>query len=186
MSDWMTAARTVLPALFVVAAASARGETDASFRLNAGLEDLPAYFPAYLANGYISTLSDARGTEATRAYLVGLMDYAAGDISRPAAVPGWTEIDFSSSPAGAGQAWMNRAPLNERDFRDYRQTLDLHEATLTTSYRYLDGRRETAIEVTTLVSQSSPHLAASRLRITPDYDGVVRLSFALTLWAPHA
>src|SRR5256884_6642232 len=47
-------------------------------------------------------------------------------------------------------------------------------------------RSETAVEVTTLVSQSSPHLAASRLRITPDYDGVVRLSFALTLWAPHA
>src|SRR5256885_3100198 len=186
MSDWMTAARAVLPALFLVAAASARGETDASFRLSAGLEDLPAYFPAYLANGYISTLSAPRGTEGTRAYLVAFMDYAAGDISRPAAVPGWTEIDFSCGAAGSGQAWLNTAPLNARHFRDYRQTLDLHEATLTTSYRYLDGRRETALEVTTLVSQSSPHLAASRLRITPDYDGVVRLSFALTLWAPHA
>ena len=171
---------------FLVATASARGETDASFRLSAGLEDLPAYFPAYLANGYISALSAPRGTEATRAYLVAFMDYAAGDISRPAAVPGWTEIDFSSSPTGAGQAWMNRAPLNERDFRDYRQTLDLHEATLTTSYRYLDRGRETAVEVTTLVSEASPHLAASRFRITPDYDGVVQLSFALMLWAPHA
>jgi hypothetical protein len=179
-------ARTVLYALFLVAAATAQGETDASFRLSAGLEDLPAYFPAYLANGYISTLSAPRGTEATRAYVVALMDTAAGDISRPAAVPGWTEIDFSSSAAGAGQAWLNRAPLNERHFKDYRQTLDLHEATLTTSYRYLDRRRETAVEVTTLVSQSSSHLAASRLRITPDYDGVVQLSFALTLWAPHA
>ena len=177
----------VLYALFfLVATASARGETDASFRLSAGLEDLPAYFPAYLANGYISALSAPRGTEATRAYLVAFMDYAAGDISRPAAVPGWTEIDFSSSPTGAGQAWMNRAPLNERDFRDYRQTLDLHEATLTTSYRYLDRGRETAVEVTTLVSEASPHLAASRFRITPDYDGVVQLSFALMLWAPHA
>ena len=179
-------ARAVLCALFLVAAAAARGETDASFRLSAGLEDLPGYFPAYLANGYLSTLSAPRGTEATRAYLVALMDYAAGDMSRPAAVPGWTEIDFSSSAAGAGQAWLNKAPLNERHFKDYRQTLDLHEATLTTSYRYLDRRRETAVEVTTLVSQSSSHLAASRLRITPDYDGVVQLSFALTLWAPHA
>src|SRR2546430_9084930 len=107
-------------------------------------------------------------------------------MRRPSAVRGWTEIDFSSIAAGAGQAWMNRAPLNERDFRDYRQTLDLHEATLTTSYRYLDRGRDTAVEVTTLVSQASPHLAASRLRITPDYDGVVQLSFALTLWAPHA
>jgi hypothetical protein len=181
-----TPARAVLYALFLVAAATARGETDASFRLSAGLEDLPAYFPAYLANGYVSTLSAPRGTEATRAYLVAFMDYAAGDISRPAAVPGWTEIDFSSSPAGPGQAWLNKAPLNEGRFRDYRQTLDLRDATLTTSYRYLDRGRETAIEVTTLVSQASPHLAASRFKITPEYDGVVQLSFALTLWAPPA
>ena len=181
-----TPARAVLYALFLVAAATARGETDASFRLSAGLEDLPTYFPAYLANGYISTLSAPRGTEATRAYLVAFMDYAAGDISRPAAVPGWTEIDFSSSPAEPGQAWLNRAPLNERRFKEYRQTLDLRDATLTTSYRYLDRGRETAVEVTTLVSQASPHLAASRFKITPDYDGVVQLSFALTLWAPHA
>src|SRR5258708_36217119 len=111
---WVTAARAWSQALCLVAAASARGETDASFRLSAGLEDLPAYFPAYLANGYISTLSEPRGTEATRAYLVGFMDYAAGDISRPAAVPGWTEIDFSAGPAGPGQAWLSRAPLNER------------------------------------------------------------------------
>jgi hypothetical protein len=185
MSD-NQAARALLPALLLVAAASARGESDASFRLSAGLEDLPGYFPAYLANGYLSTLSGPRGTEATRAYVVALMDYAAGDISRPAAVPGWTEIDFSSSAAGAGQAWLNKAPLNERHFRDYRQTLDLHGAMLTTSYRYLDRGRETAVEVTTLVSEASPHLGASRFRITPDYDGVVQLSFALTLWSPHA
>ena len=180
-----TLVRAVLCALFLVVAATARGETDAGFRLSAGLEDLPAYFPAYLANGYISTLSAPRGTEATRAYLVAFMDYAAGDISRPAAVPGWTEIDFSSSPAGADRAWLNKTPLNERHFRDYRQTLDLHEATLTTRYRYVDGR-ETAIEVTTLVSQASPHLAATRFQITPDYEGTVHLSFALLLWAPHA
>jgi protein-glucosylgalactosylhydroxylysine glucosidase len=179
-------ARAVLYTLFLVAAATAQGETDASYRLSAGLEDLPAYFPGYLANGYISTLSAPRGTEATRAYLVAFMDYAAGDISRPAAVPGWTEIDFSSSPAGPGQAWLNKAPLNERTFRDYRQTLDLHEATLTTRFRYLDRGRETAVEVTTLVSQASPHLAATRFQITPDYEGTVHLSFALLLWAPHA
>ncbi|HEY7996927.1 MAG TPA: hypothetical protein VIE14_08650, partial [Steroidobacteraceae bacterium] len=181
-----TAARAALCALSLFAAATARGETDASFRLSAGLTDLPAYFPAYLANGYISTLSTPRGTEATRAYLVAFMDYARGDISRPAAVPGWTEIDFSSNPAGPDQGWLNRAPLDERRFKEYRQTLDLHDATLTTRYRYLDRGRETVIEVTTLVSQASPHLAASRFRIKPDYDGVVQLSFALTLWAPHA
>jgi trehalose/maltose hydrolase-like predicted phosphorylase len=181
-----TTARTLLGLLALLGAAAVRGETDPSFLLRATAVDLPAYFPGYLGNGYISTLTAPRGTESTRAYLVAFMDYAAGDMSRPAAIPGWTGIDFSAGPAGPGQAWLNRATLNERHFREYRQTLDLHEATLTTSYRYVDRARETAVEVTTLVSEASPHLAATRFSITPDYDGEVQLSFALMLWAQHA
>jgi len=173
-----------LPCLVVVPAARAEG--DASFLLSATLEDLRDYFPGYLGNGYVSTLTAPRGTEPTRAYLVALMDYTPGDISRPAAVPGWNEIDFSAGPAGPGQAWLNRAPLNARHFKDYRQTLDLHDATLTTSYHYLDRARETAVEVTTLISEASPHLAATRFSMTPDYDGEVQLSFTLMLWAQHA
>lgn len=184
----VTTTRAMLTALVtaVVAAASvsAWAGSDDPFRLSAELSDLPAYFPAYLANGFVSTLSAPRGTEATRSYLVALMDYTTGDISRPAAVPGWTEIDFSSSVPPRSD-WLNHQPLNERRFRDYHQTLDLHEATLTTRYHYLDRGRDTAVEVQTFVSQAAPHLAASRLTITPDYDGVVQLSFALTLWAPH-
>ena len=182
----VVAKRALACALLLVAAAAARGESGASFRLSAALPDLPAYFPAYLGNGYVSTLSAPRGTEATQAYLVAFMDYTAGDMSRPAVIPGWTEIDFSAGPAAPGQAWLNRAPLDERHFRDYRQTLDLHDATLTTSYRYLDRARESAIEVTTLVSEAAPHLAATRFSITPDYDGDIQLSFALVLWAQHA
>jgi protein-glucosylgalactosylhydroxylysine glucosidase len=161
-------------------------ETDPSFLLRAGLAELPGYFPAYLGNGYLGTLTAPRGTEATPAYMAAFMDYTAGDMSRPAQVPGWTEVDFSSSPPGSGIAWLNRARLDERHFADYRQTLDLHGATLTTVYRYHDHGRETAIEVTTLVSEASPHLAATRFAITPDYDGVVHLSFPLILWADHA
>jgi len=182
----LKAAHALLCVLAVVGTAAARGETDASFLLRAGLEDLPAYFPGYLGNGYISTLTAPRGTEATRAYLVAFMDYTAGDMSRPAAIPGWTEIDFSAGPAGPGQTWLNRAPLNAQRFRDYGQTLDLRAATLMTRYRYIDRARQTAVEVTTLVSQASPHLAATRLSITPDYDGDVQLSFPLMLWAQHA
>jgi trehalose/maltose hydrolase-like predicted phosphorylase len=180
------AARAALPVLLLLAAASARAQTDATFQLSAGLQDLPDYFPAYLGNGYIGTLTAPRGTEVSRAYLVGFMDYTAGDMSRPALVPGWTEMDFSPGPPGPGQAWLNRSALGERHFRNYRQTLELHEATLTTSYHYLDRSRDTAVEVVTFISQASPHLAATQLKITPDYDGVVQLSFPLTLWAQHA
>ena len=165
---------------------SARAASDASFQLSAGFADLPDYFPGYLANGYLSTLTAPRGTEATRAYLVGFMDYAAGDMSRPAAIPAWTDIDFNPGAAAERHGWLNRSALNERHFRDYRQTLDLRTATLTTSYHYLDGGRATAIEVTTLVSEASPHLAATQLKVTPDYDGTVQLTFALLVWAEHA
>lgn len=178
-------ARVPVFALLVLAATSARAGTDASFLLSAELKDLPAYFPGYLGNGYLGTLTAPRGTESTPTYLVAFMDYTAGDMSRPAQVPAWNEVDFSSS-SGTGLSWLNRARLDERHFADYRQTLDLHEATLTTRYRYLDGGRATEVEVTTLVSEASPHLAATRLTITPDYDGVVHLSFPFLLWANHA
>lgn len=166
-------------------AASAWADTDPSFVLTATDRDIGSYFPAYLANGYVSTLSTPRGTEATPAYLVGLMDYASDDVSRPAAIPGWTEIDYSTGPSATGQAWLNRTPLSPSRFQDYHQTLNLREATLTTSYVYVDGNRRTAIEVTTFVDEAAPHLAASRLSITPDFDGTVQLSFGLNPWAPH-
>jgi protein-glucosylgalactosylhydroxylysine glucosidase len=117
--------------------------------------------------------------------MVGLMDYGKDDVSRPAAVPGWTEIDYSTGNSKIGHFWMNQVRLDPSVFADYRQTLDMQSATLTTSYRYDDHGRPTRMEVTTFVSQASPHLAATRLSITPEFDGTVELSFALNLWAPH-
>jgi trehalose/maltose hydrolase-like predicted phosphorylase len=159
--------------------------TDPSFLLTATATDFASYFSGQLANGYLSTLTAPRGTEGNLAYMVALMDYGKDDISRPAAVPGWTEIDYSTGPSAAGHFWMNQVPLDPAIFQDYRQTLNLHDATLTTHYRYLDHGRATAVAVTSLVSQASPHLAASELSITPDFDGVVELSFALNTWAPY-
>ena len=179
-------AACALACVLLLARSAAHAAGDASFELSAAFRDLPAYFPGYLANGYLSTLTAPRGTEATRAYLVGFMDYAPGDMSRPAAIPAWTEIDFNPGTAAERYAWLNRAALTERHFSDYRQTLDLRAATLTTSYRYSDRGRTTAIAVMTLVSEAAPHLAATQLELTPDYDGTVQLSFALLLWAQHA
>src|SRR5579864_3677292 len=112
-------------------AAVERATPEESFVLHAGPQDLQRYFPTFLGNGYVVTLSSPRGTEPTPVYMAGLMDYTAGDMSRPANVPNWTEVDYSPYPPGPKQAWINRVPLSERHFRDYRQTLDLHGATLT-------------------------------------------------------
>jgi protein-glucosylgalactosylhydroxylysine glucosidase len=175
---------TFLCALLPVVAPAAQ-ETDASFRLSVGLGQLPTYFPGVLGNGYIATLTTPRGTEAAQTYLVGFMDYSPGDISRPALVPGWTEIDCAPGRAGSKDDWSNEAPLTAARFADYRQTLDMREATLTTQYSYADQGRKIAVRVIAFVSESSPHLAVARLSMTPDYDGWVRLSFPLSLWEQH-
>jgi trehalose/maltose hydrolase-like predicted phosphorylase len=80
---------------------------------------------------------------------------------------------------------MHQVELTPAIFQEYRQTLTLHDATLTTRYRYLDHGKATSVEVTTFVSQASPHLAGTQLSITPDFDGEVELSFALNTRAPH-
>ena len=159
---------------------------DASFVLEARWKDLEAYFPGQLGNGFVSTLTSPRGTEGTLAYMAAFVDRAPGDVSRPAAIPGWTGIDYSAGPSRDGTHWLNRVGLSAARFGDYSQRLDMREGTLTTRYRYKDGARTTGVEVTTLVSMAAPHLAASRFTITPAFDGEVRLSFALDLWAPSA
>jgi trehalose/maltose hydrolase-like predicted phosphorylase len=175
-----------LPLLLVVAAAipALAGAVD-TFSLSASAQDFATYFPSYLANGYFSTMTAPRGTEGNLAYMVAFMDYGKDDESRPAAIPGWSEIDYSTGDSAAGHFWMNQVPLNPVLFRDYRQTLNMKEATLTTSYRYVDHKRSTQIKVTTFVSQAATHLAATQMSLTPDFDGIVELSFALNLWAPH-
>ena len=176
--------------LLLVAAAScfaaiAQAATDPSFLLTATSKDFASYFPAQLANGYLSTTTAPRGTEGNLAYMVAFMDYAKDDMSRPAAIPGWTEIDYSTGQSDAGHFWMNQVDLSPSVFQDYQQVLDLHDATLTTSYRYFDHGKATRIKVVSMVSEASPHLAASQISITPEFDGVVELSFAFNLWAPY-
>ncbi|WP_158753065.1 glycoside hydrolase family 65 protein [Dyella sp. S184] len=175
----------LLAAVIGCFATIAQAATDPSFLLTATSKDFANYFPGQLANGYLSTMTAPRGTEGNLAYLVAFMDYAKDDMSRPAAIPGWTEIDYSTGQSDAGHFWMNQVDLDSSVFQDYQQVLDLHDATLTTSYRYLDHGKATRIKVVTLVSEASPHLAASQISITPDFDGVVQLSFAFNLWAQY-
>lgn len=180
----MKAPRFLLACLMLIAG-PAYTATDSSFLLTATAQDLPSYFPGQLGNGYSSTMTSPRGTKGTLAYLVAFMDYTKGDVSRPAAIPGWTEINYSTGPSVNGQAWLNQVDMSPAHFQHYRQVLDMYDGTLTTRYRYIDGEKSTDIKVTTLVSQASPHLAANQLTITPDFDGEADLSFALNFWAPH-
>lgn len=143
----------LLCALLLAAAASVPAWAHAGFELSVGLNGLPSYFPGLLGNGYLATLTAPRGSDATQTYMVGLMDRTKGDIARPACLPGWNAIDFNAARAGDRRGWLNRAALDSAHFADYRQSLDLHDATLATRYRYVEGGRTTAIRIVSFVSQ---------------------------------
>ncbi|MGH8235030.1 MAG: glycosyl hydrolase family 95 catalytic domain-containing protein [Rhodanobacteraceae bacterium] len=160
--------------------ASSLCATDPSFLLTATSQNFGSYFPTYLANGYFSTMSSVRGTESDRAYMVALMDYTKDDISRPAAIPGWSEIDYNP-----GTGWMNSTRLDPKIFADYAQTLNMHDGTLATRYRFVYANKATDVKVTTFVSEAAPHLAATQLAITPQFDGTVKLRFPFRLWSGY-
>ena len=155
--------------------------TPDSFLLTATRRDFGHYFPTYLSNGYFSTMSTPRGTAPARAYMVAFMDYTPGDISRPAAIPGWDEADYDP-----GGGWMNAVRLDAKNFAGYAQTLNMRDGTLDTRYRFDYAQRATDVRVTSFVSQAAPHLAAMRFVITPQFSGTVKLRFPLRLWAEHA
>jgi trehalose/maltose hydrolase-like predicted phosphorylase len=162
------------------AVATAHAATDPSFVLSASSDDFGSYFPGYLANGYFSTMTSVRGTEPARAYMVAFMDYDKRDIARPAAIPGWSEIDYNP-----GGGWINAIRLDKKIFADYAQTLDMYDGTLTTRYRFDYANKSTDVKVTTFVSQADTHLAATQFTITPHFDGSVELTFPIRLWSEH-
>ena len=131
--------RLILIALICLAPI-AGAATDPSFLLTATAKNFDSYFPGEFANGYVSTFTSPRGTESNLSYLIAFMDRGKDDIARPAAIPGWTGIDYRMSASGA---WLNLAPLEASVFQDYKQVLNLHDATLTTSYRYVDQDKAT-------------------------------------------
>jgi trehalose/maltose hydrolase-like predicted phosphorylase len=148
---------------------------DSSFTLSATAGNFASYYPTYLANGYWSVASTLLGTAPALSFMAGVMDYTDGDVSRPAALPSWNEIDYFD-----GGAWLNGdASLNAQTHASYRQTLNMHDGVLRTQYRWIDGARATEISVTCFVSESSPHLAVVRLELMPHFSGRVRLRFAL-------
>ena len=164
----------------LVAASGAHAASDPNFTLTATADNFGSYFPSYLANGYFSTMTSPRGTEPTRAYMVAFMDYDRHDVSRPAAIPGWSEVDYNP-----GGGWINATRLDRKIFADYAQTLDMYDGTLTTRYRFDYANKSTDVKVTTFVSQADNHLAATQFSITPHFDGSVELTFPIRLWSEY-
>jgi hypothetical protein len=149
-------------------------QADDTFALRATDRNFQNYYPTYLANGYWSMASSLSGTGPTPAQIVGVMDYTANDVSRPAAIPSWNEIDYYD-----GAQWLNAGAMGADTHLGYRQTLDMRDGLLDTRYRWRSSEHSTDVSVTSFVSMSDAHLAAVSLQLTPRFSGKIRLRFTL-------
>src|SRR5437762_6486385 len=135
--------------------------------------------PAFLGNGAFSLVGAPLGTTASLSFAAGVYDHAPGDVPRIAALPAWNELDVSD-----GDGWLNETRPDTSALEGYRQTLDLYDGTLSTSYEWVHGAKRTAVEVTAVVSRADPNLAVIRLRLVPQYAGRVTVRFPLREWPP--
>jgi trehalose/maltose hydrolase-like predicted phosphorylase len=145
-----------------------------TFSLTATARNFDDYYPTYLANGYWSMASSLLGTAPTRAQMIGVMDYTPADVSRPAAIPSWNEIDYFD-----GAEWLNAGPVNAQSHTRYSQTLDMRGGLLRTRYRWRSAMHGSDVSVLSFVSQSDAHLAVVSLQLTPRFSGDIRLRFTL-------
>src|SRR5437879_3922521 len=133
--------------------------------------------PAFIGNGAFSLVGAPLGTTPSLSFAAGVYDHAPGDVPRIAALPAWNELDVSD-----GDGWLNDTRPDTSALQGYRQTLDLYDGTLSTSYEWVHGAKRTAVEVTAFVSRADANLAVIRVRLVPQYAGRVTLRFPLREW----
>ncbi len=108
-----------------------------------------------------------------------LYDHADGDVPRIAALPAWNEINFFN-----GKHWLNDARLDTSVFRSYRQSLDMYNGLIQTTYQWMDEERGATIILDAFVSRANQNLGVIKVQIIPHYSGQVKLSFPIRAWKP--
>jgi len=140
----------------------------------------PAYrTPTFLGNGYFSLAGSPLGTTPALSFVAGVYDRAPGDVPRIAVIPAWNEFNVFD-----GDGWLNDAAPDAGILQSYRQTLDMYDGTLRTTYDWVRGAKRTSVEVVAFVSRADPNLAVVRLRLVPRYSGRVRVTFPVRGWPP--
>ena len=148
----------------------------ASFQLEATSPQ--PYTSAYLGNGALGVETSALGTLPTHSFLSGLYDQTPGDVPRIAAAPAWNEIDVSN-----GARWLNSESAAPH-LDNYRQTLDMYDGVLQTSYTWSADHKNIRLQVDEFVSRDRPDSAALRLSLTPDFSGDLKVRLPLRNWLP--
>ena len=129
------------------------------------------YYRSYLGNGYLGVQMPQDGTGATAAppvksFIAGVYD---GEYENLVEIPRWSGIKFYD-----GKNW-----LNLKHITNYRQVLDMRNASFSTRYTWENDGKVTDFEIKFFVSRADAHLAAIQFCFVPHYDGEVTLENSL-------
>jgi len=133
----------------------------------------------FLGNGRLGVVIPALGIGASPSYLAGLYEHAPSDIPRIVVIPAWNAIGVFD-----GNRWIEMKPAPDSAVHSYRQLVDMRTGTAGTSYTWVNGTRSTSVRTETFVSRADPGLTATRLELTPQHAGRMRVRFALIGWPP--
>jgi trehalose/maltose hydrolase-like predicted phosphorylase len=137
------------------------------------------YFSSFLGNGYLSIATSPTGTHGEQSYLAGVYDEGKGDIPRIACLPDWNEMDVFD-----GSRWLNAIPHDSLSLRNFSQTLDMYDATLSSAFRWVSEKNTIHVGVQEFVSYNERDCAVVRLTIRPESAGRLSVSFPLEAWPP--
>src|SRR4051812_4678265 len=153
--------------------------SETAFRLTTDDPNRPP--PPFIENGHIGLVIPPLGIEGSTSLIAGIYDNGAADVPRIVAVPAWNNITVFD-----GRGWIEPKTPIGGSVSAYRQVLDMKEGTARTSYHWVNGTHRMSVRVETFVSRARPDLAGIRLDLAPQYQGRLRVRFALTgLPAPH-
>jgi protein-glucosylgalactosylhydroxylysine glucosidase len=131
----------------------------------------------YIGNGRIGVVIPAMGIGATHSYKAGLYEEGPRDVPRIVAMPAWNAVGVFD-----GDTWLPTIP--DSSVRGYNQTVDMRSGTARTTYDWVKRDKRMSVGVETFVSRASPRLAVTRLDVTPQQAGPMRVRFGLTGWPP--
>ncbi|MGI8818433.1 MAG: hypothetical protein ACR2HW_04755 [Gemmatimonadales bacterium] len=157
--------------------AQQRATPDSTFLLSTGN---PHRSPSpFIGNGRLGVVIPPLGIGPSASYRAGLYEEAPADVPRIVAIPAWNAIGVFD-----GNRWIEMKQPPDTALRAYRQLVDMRTGLARTSYTWLNGSRSTSLRVETLVSRADPTLTATRLDLTPQHAGRMRVRFALIGWPP--
>ena len=150
---------------------------DSTFLLSTGN---PHRSPSpFIGNGRLGVVIPPLGIGASASYQAGLYEHAQDDVPRIVAIPAW-----NATAVFDGNRWIDMKPAPDSALRSYRQLVDMRTGTARTSYAWVNGGRSTSVRIETFVSRADPTLTATRLDLTPQHAGRMRVRFGLLGWPP--